>query len=166
MATMVLPLRELEIAERKALTILSGLSRAPGQGRVRHMWLVFSLALDFQGIVRSTDRLLRGLEDPKIQTLSEEQLLELATKLDASVALRMAALSKTRSLGISSLETYLGRIERQCERFDSMAETFRLAADRGMQTRMRTLVDSARREATDSTKTDWRDLAQYCSGQF
>jgi hypothetical protein len=158
MAAMVLPLLELEIAERKAQTILSGLSRATEYGPVRRMWFVFKLTLDFQGIIRSTDQLLKGLEDPKIQTLSEEQLLDLAAKLETLVARRIAGLSKTRSLGVSFLDPYLRAIEQQCERFDSMAETFRLAADPGMRTRIRTLVDSAGQETTNATKTDWRDF--------
>jgi catalase (peroxidase I) len=150
MATMTLPLHELELAERKGVALLAELDRHPANAE--------DLNHDLHEIMESTNHVLRGLDDPKIQLVSDSQLLDMATKLESVVALRSKMVSRLRSLPLSIAESEFAILENQSERLDSLAETFRMGADPAARAHMLKLIQETDREAKARTKANRRDL--------
>ena len=149
MAAINLPLRELELVQQKMVSTVSGPETPVKKGD--------AFKQELREIIASTDDIFENLNHSDTELLSNDELIDIAGRLQRLAAKYSELLSKPRSTRPDFTEIY-PTIEGQRDRLDSLVETFRIAADPSMKARIRSLIDSAAHEAESPTKTNWREF--------
>ena len=142
MATMALPIRELERsvcvdaekarAETERVATYSGSRRADAGTALKVMCATLGLKWLLSGLVRSQDKLLSVYRGYDFNRCSPEQLTEVATSLGRIVNKERDILARANTLGAEIRvwwDTSLRRLAEQVDHLDSIAESLHLAAD-------------------------------------
>ena len=139
MAAIDLPLREVEAAQQKAASTAADFKR------------------DLRDLVASTDEIFLSVSETDLEGLSTHELVDIADRLEKLVARHVELLSKPRPRDPDFSDIY-SAIESQCERLDSLTETFRMGADPAVHTQLLKMVEEADKDAKSGVRTNWRDL--------
>jgi hypothetical protein len=142
MATMTLPIRELERSVRvEAERAQAGAdcvvkhSRAPRadlKATCRVAGATLGLRFLLSGLVRTQDKFISVLVERDFTECRSEDLAELAVSLDGIVSKERAVLEKASTLGAEIRiwwNTSLAKLAQQVEHLDSIAESLHLESD-------------------------------------
>ena len=142
MATMALPIRELEQsvsigakkakAETERVVRYSEAPRADISTAVKLLAASVCLKWLFSALVRSQDRLIRIHQLSDLTQMSDEQMIQLARRLREFADTDRELVSKASRLGAETRvwwDASLHRIAEQAEHLDSLAESLELECD-------------------------------------
>lgn len=166
MATMALSLpqfREFEVAERKADEKITRLEA--GLTFSEAMFTLCKAAFRLVLVTKALDTavkvqgdLIGLLEHPALNNLGEASLLKIAEKTESLVSKNSVVFERTRDFPLPLWDSYLNQLEQQAEKLDSIAESFRMAADNKSREYIHTLITSAETESKATNKHDWREF--------
>jgi hypothetical protein len=138
MATMALPIRELEHsvraaqAETERVSRQSGATNADFAAACKVASTTIALKWCFSGVVRMQTKFISSLVERDFTAVSREEMHALAVSLDGLVARERAILEKTNKLGAEIRvwwNTSLLKLAEQAEHLDSIAESLHVACD-------------------------------------
>lgn len=156
-------LREVEAAEREAEAKIArvgyGLAFSEAMfALIKVIFRLFLLSGALDTAVKGQLKLIGVLEHPAMNRLEENELLDLAERAEASATKTVTLVEKVSKAAFPPWKGYLKELSKQAEKLDSIAESFRMAADSQSRENIHILITSAETESKATNKQDWREF--------
>jgi hypothetical protein len=147
----------IETVQQNMTFVDSGASLSERMHDFRRFISRLLLTVAFYDAVREQRELITMLDDGCVQNLDGGELTHLADRLDGLITTTERVIEKSRRANFALWNDPIITMETQCERLDSIAESFRLSASKSFVGYIDTLMASAE-QPEEATKESWRDF--------